>query len=442
MSTTEDDYAPIPVPGQEPSLPANETAGAAGAGPPPPVPVKDPDQSVGSVPSSSSEKAQIAKKQAPSTLPGLGGGSDLVDYLTLARELGASDLHVVVGAPPLVRVEGLLKSLGERELTAEETKELIFAGLREPQRAKLETEWELDYALQIDGAGRFRCNAHFAKGAVEAAFRHIPDAIPELESLGHSKEIGNFCDLRQGLLLVTGITGSGKTTTLAALTKRILENRVGVVITIEDPIEFVFEHGPSTLVKQRQIGTDSHDFPAALRSAMRQDPDVIIVSELRDLDTIQTAITAAETGHLVIGTLHTMDAPKTVDRIIDAFPGDRQAMIAAQLANSLVGVVSQRLLLRKGGGGRVLATELMKVNSGMATCIRDQKLQQMVGLIEVGAHEGMHTFDADLTRLVKDGYLSVEEALPHTRNPEGQRADWAKQFAMTDMKQGFFNKKK
>ena len=440
MSAPDDDYAPIPVSGQEEADPCAASSPESEDNPLPPPVATESMQGLADAPPAA-VPAEPVPSAPPAILPGLGGGSDLVDYLTMTKELGASDLHLVVGSPPLVRVQGLLKPLGEKVLDAEMTRDLVFAGLRETQRSKLETNWELDYAMQVDGVGRFRSNAHFAMGNVEAAFRHIPEMIPEVESLGHSAEIANFCDRRQGLLLVTGITGSGKTTTLAALTKRILENRVGVVVTIEDPIEFVFEHGPRTLVKQRQVGSDSHGFPQALRSAMRQDPDVIVVSELRDLDTIQTAITAAETGHLVIGTLHTMDAPKTIDRIIDAFPGDRQAMIATQLANALVGVVSQRLLLRKDGGGRVLATELMKVNSGVATCIRERKLHQLIGLIEIGANEGMHTFDADLGRLVRDGYLSMEDALPYARQPESQRAVWARDIAIADTKSGLFKKK-
>ena len=341
---------------------------------------------------------------------------DLVDYLSQTRELGGSDLHITVGAPPLARVHGQLMHLHETPLEAEITREIIFAALKETQRAKLESEWELDFALQVENIGRFRGNAHYAQGNVEAAFRHIPDEIPDLENLGHSPILQKLCNIPQGLLLVTGITGSGKSTTLAAMAQRILQTRSAVIVTIEDPIEFVFNHAVG-MVKQREVGSDTHAFHEALRRSMRQDPDVIIVSEMRDLETIQTAITAAETGHLVISTLHTMDAPNTIDRLIDVFPGDQQQQIATQLANCLIGVISQRLLKREGDvPGRVMASELMLLNQGIKTCIRERKLEQILGLLEIGAAEGMHTMDHSLSELASAGLISLQDALTYARD--------------------------
>ena len=248
---------------------------------------------------------------------------DIVDYLSQARELGASDVHLCVGAPAAARVDGILQALNDYDLDAEITKDLILSALTETQRAKLEEELQLDFALNIENVGRFRVNAHYARGNLEVALRYVPTDIPELEDLGHGKAVADLCNTRSGLILVTGVTGSGKSTTLASMIKRIASQRSAIIVTIEDPIEFEFEHAYG-IIKQRQIGTDATDFPSALRAAMRQDPDVIVVSEMRDLATVQTALTAAETGHLVIATLHTIDAPGAIHRMIDVFPANQQ----------------------------------------------------------------------------------------------------------------------
>ena len=250
----------------------------------------------------------------------------IVDFLTETRNRGGSDLHITAGAPPASRVNGELQALTDTDLTADESKELVLGVLTESQRAILEEELELDFSIEIKDVGRFRSNAHYASGSVEGAFRYIPTEVPTLEQLGHSPNVADLCNLRQGLILVTGVTGSGKTTTIAAMIQRILNERSCMVVTIEDPIEYVFDHAYG-LVKQREVGPDTHSFANALRSALRQDPDIIVVSELRDLETIRTAITAAETGHLVISTLHTMDAPKSLDRMIDVFPAEQQEMV-------------------------------------------------------------------------------------------------------------------
>lgn len=342
---------------------------------------------------------------------------DIVDYLSATREKGGSDLHLAVGAPPAARVNGDLVPLEDRELDPASCREMLLGVLTEAQRAKLEKDWELDFALNVEGTGRFRANAHFCRGNVEAAFRYIPAEIPELLSLGHGPTVEKFCRARQGLVLVTGVTGMGKTTTLAAMTRRISEERSCVVVTIEDPIEYVFDHRYG-LVKQREVGQDTHSFASALRSAMRQDPDVIVVSEMRDLQTISAAITAAETGHLVIATLHTMDAPKAFDRIIDVFPHEQQAQIITQLANVLVGVVTQRLLPRIDGPGRVMASDVLVSTPAIQSVIRDRRTEQISGLMQIGTNVGMHTLDDSLAHLLVHGHISLEEALANARDKE------------------------
>jgi twitching motility protein PilT len=339
---------------------------------------------------------------------------DITEYLRAAVARGGSDLHLSTWAPACVRINGIIHPLEDTLLDPDSVRNLILDTLTEAQRSTLEQDWELDYALQVDGVGRFRGNVHMARGNVEAAFRFITQDIPELETLGHHDIVRDFCTIRSGLILVTGITGSGKSTTLASMVKRISQTRSGVVITLEDPIEFVYQHG-SCLIKQREVGGDTKSFPRALRQALRQDPDVIVVSELRDLDTIRIALTAAETGHLVLATLHTPDAPQTVDRLVDVFPSDQQPQIIAQLASSLQGIVCQRLMSRADGQGRVLATEVMVPGHGVRNCIRERKLEQIVGLMEIGYRDGNRTIDQSIATLLEAGIITREEAVFHCR---------------------------
>src|SRR5436853_5320906 len=315
---------------------------------------------------------------------------DLIDFLALAAERGASDLHLTVGAPPMLRVAGVIQPLTEEPLSAEDTRRLVIDTLKEGQRAKLENEWQLDFALQVHDVGRFRGNACYVSGAIEANFRRIPSEIPDLTSLGHSPVVDRWCDASAGLVLVTGASGEGKSTTLASMAQTIARRRSVNIVSIEDPIEFVHSQGRS-LVNQREVGSDVQSFASALTNALRQDADVILVGELRDLDTIQTTLTAAETGHLVIGTMHTNDAPTAIGRILDVFPKEGQQFVSAQLAWSLLGVVCQYLLPRSGQVGLVLATELLTVNSGIEACIRAGRLSQIPGLLEIGSGAGMHT---------------------------------------------------
>lgn len=340
---------------------------------------------------------------------------DLVQLLTSVVNQGASDLHLTADAPPLVRLNGDLTPLNGTPMGLDACRNMILGVLTESQRSRLEHEWELDFALQVEGVGRFRGNAHYCRGALEAAFRHIPYQIPELAELGHSAAVHQICELQRGLVLVTGITGSGKSTTLAAMVKHISERLAGVIITIEDPIEFVFSNARG-IIKQREVGNDTRSFAEALRHALRQDPDVILVGELRDTETISAAITAAETGHLVLGTLHTIDAPKAIDRIVDAFSPEQQPQIIAQLANALAAIVSQRLLPSESGGKRVLATEVLVANTAVRATIRERRWEQIVGLIEIGAKDGMRTFDESLSELYLGRQISKEEAIANARD--------------------------
>jgi len=340
---------------------------------------------------------------------------DIVDLLTATRNAGGSDLHLAVGAPPAARVDGVLKPLLESDLTAEDTKALIYGTLTDTQRSRFEQEWDIDFAVQVTDVGRFRANAHLCRGAVEAAFRFIPQEVPGLLSLGHGDAVLDLCNARAGIILVTGPAGMGKTTTLAAMAERILSQRSCVLVSIEDPIEYVFTHRYG-IAKQRQVGDDAKSFATALRAALRQDPDVILVSEMRDPETIATALTAAETGHLVISTLHSLDASKAIDRLIDAFPGDQQNQIRSQVAGVLVGIIAQRLLVRSDAPGRVLASEVLKANSAVRAVIREGRAEQLPGLIQIGASDGMHTMDDSLAHLLCHGHIAFDEALNNARD--------------------------
>ena len=341
---------------------------------------------------------------------------DIIQFLALTVERGGSDLHLCAGSQPMMRLHGDLVPLSEMILDADVCRELIYSIFTENQRTRFEETLELDFALMVGHLGRFRSNAHYSRGAVEATFRHIPDQIPSIDNLGLPPIVKQLCLLEQGLVLVTGITGSGKTTTLAAMVDEINARRSAVIISIEDPIEYIFTHKLSR-VKQREIGADTKSFAIALRHALRQDPDVILISEMRDLETISAAVTAAETGHLVLATLHTIDAPTAIDRIVDAFPPDQQGQILAQLANSLQAIVAQRLLTKADGTGRVLCCEVMVMNDGVRSCLRDRRFQQIISMIELGARDGMMTFDESVSALYAQGIITRDEALLNARDP-------------------------
>jgi twitching motility protein PilT len=362
---------------------------------------------------------------------------DLIDFLVIAAQQSASDLHLTAGAPPMIRVAGVMKPISEDAeiLSPEDTRRLVIESLKEGQRTKLENEWQLDFALQVGDLGRYRGNACYVSGAIEANFRHIASEVGDLTSLGHSPVVDRWCDETRGLLLVTGASGEGKSTTLASMAQTIARRRSVNIISIEDPIEFVHSQGQS-IVNQREIGSDARDFASALKNALRQDADVILVGEMRDTDTMQTAITAAETGHLVIGTMHTNDAPTAIGRIIDAFPKEGQQFVAAQLAWSLLGVVCQYLLPQSNQTGLVLATELMVVNSGIEACIRDRRLSQIPGLIQIGHPDGMHTVDDSLVELLIADRINLMDAMSHARDPNFVKEEFQK--ALKSQRKGWF----
>ena len=342
---------------------------------------------------------------------------DLIEYLYMVIERGGSDMHLSAHSPVMGRFDGVLKPVTDEILDVSDLRELILGVLKENQRAKLEQDWELDFAIQVENLGRFRGNACYVLGRIEASFRYIPAVIPELRDLGHGPTVQGFTQLRDGLVLVTGTSNCGKTTTLASMTQHIARTRNANVVSIEDPIEYVFNHERS-LVRQRQVGADTRSFAAAIKSALRQDADVIVISELRDLETIRTALTASETGHLVISTLHTQDATGTILRILDAFPEEQQDFVASQLAGSLRGVICQSLLSREDEPGRVMASEVIVGNSGIASCIRSRRLSQLDNLVQIGGTDGMHTMDDSLMHLANYGFISLEDAVIRAKDED------------------------
>lgn len=339
---------------------------------------------------------------------------DLMEQLV---EMGGSDLHLSAGLPPYFRISGKLTPIGDEPLTSEQCQRLIFSMLNNTQRKTLEQEWELDCSYGVRGLARFRVNVYKDRGTYAACLRALSSKIPNFEKLGLPDVVREMAEKPRGLILVTGPTGSGKTTTLAAMIDLINRTRAEHVLTVEDPIEFVYEPIKS-LIHQRQLGEDTKSFSNALRAALREDPDIILVGEMRDLETISLAITAAETGHLVFGTLHTSSAAQTVDRVIDVFPADKQTQVRVQLSNSLVAVFSQTLIPKKnpkpGEFGRVMAQEIMVVTPAIANLIREGKTSQIYSAIQTGGNLGMQTLERVLADLYKSGQISFEAAMSKT----------------------------
>jgi twitching motility protein PilT len=344
-------------------------------------------------------------------------GIDLDDVLVRLVEAGGSDLHLTAGAPPAMRVRGALLRLEEYGvLTPVELQKMIYGILTQRQREAFEKELELDLSYTVPGRSRFRVNVFRQRDAIGAVMRVIPFEIKALEELGVPPSVAHFAALPRGFVLVTGPTGSGKSTTLASLIDLVNRDRAGHIMTVEDPIEFLHPH-KRCIVNQRERGTDTYSFAAALKHALRQDPDVILVGEMRDLETIQVALTAAETGHLVLGTLHTQDAPQSVDRIIDVFPPAQQEQIRVMLAGTLQAVLCQQLLATADGKGRAVACEVMVATSAIRNLIREGKTHQMYSAIQAGSKYGMVTMDQSLADLVKAGRVTYEVALERANNP-------------------------
>ena len=347
---------------------------------------------------------------------------ELVDILKTAVQMGASDLHIAPGRPPMARVKGEMLPLpGAAAVSDEESRRLTYSILYEEQRARFEADMELDCSLQVPNVSRFRVNVYQQRKGVGCVLRVIPSHIPTPQEIGLMPSVVKLADLPRGLVLVTGPTGSGKSTTLAAIVETINANRRRTILTIEDPIEFVYEDKQS-LILQREVGQSTKSFSEGLRHALRQNPDVILIGEMRDLETIQLAITAAETGHLCFGTLHTQDAPTSVDRIIDVFPPSQQQQVRVQVSTVLQAVVSQVLLPRKDGQGRAASREVMVGTPAVGNIIREGKTHMLYGAIEAGAKFGMITMDQHLAFLVKSNIVSLEDALSKSRDAEGLKA--------------------
>ena len=346
---------------------------------------------------------------------------DLAELLKHAVENGASDLHLTASRPAMVRINGRLVPSGfETELGPDDTKALIYSILTDDQKAKFEEDHELDFSIGIPGISRFRVNVFMQRGCVSGVFRTIGENIPSCQELGLSETIQQLALLPRGLVCVTGPTGCGKSTTLAAMINLVNQEKDGHIITIEDPIEFLHPHIRST-INQRELGSDTYSYPRALKAVLREDPNVILVGEMRDLETIAAALTLAETGHLVLSTLHTQDAAQTVDRIIDVFPPYQQEQIRVMLAATLKGVVSQVLLPRADGQGRVAAREILVVTPAISALIRDGKTHQIYSAIQTGASYGMCTMEKSLADLYEAGLVSADDALSKSNHPQELR---------------------
>lgn len=342
------------------------------------------------------------------------------DLLKELVEKKGSDLHISNALPPVARIDGKLVRLDYDPLTPEGVEALLFPMMSNEQRRRLEQEWELDFSYGVEGIGRFRVNFYKDKGCYAAAFRTIATKVPQLEELGMPPIVTTIADKPRGLVLVTGPTGSGKSTTLAAMVDYINRTRAEHILTIEDPVEFVHTSKVS-IIHQRELGMDTRSFANALKSALREDPDIILVGEMRDHETIALALTAAETGHLVFGTLHTSSASQTIDRIIDVFPEGQQQQIRVQLANSLVAVFAQTLLPKRqpdgSRKGRVMAQEIMVVTPAIANLIRESKAAQIYSTIQTSSGAGMQTLESSLAELFKKGLVTIEDALSKSSKP-------------------------
>lgn len=333
----------------------------------------------------------------------------LDELLAMAAERQASDLHVTTNLPPMLRIDGHLRPLNFDRLEPTECQRLIYSILTDHQISEFERKHELDFSHGIAKVGRFRVNVYMQRGSVGGAFRLIPRQIPTFDQLGLPAVAKRLAARTSGLILVTGPTGSGKSTTLAAILDHINQTRDCHVITIEDPIEYLHRH-QRAMINQRELGSDTYDWAAALRSALREDPDVVLIGEMRDLETIDSALKIAETGHLVLGTLHTRNAPQSIDRIIDVFPPHQQEQIRVLLASSLEAVIAQQLLPKISGVGRTAAVEVMIVTAGIRNLIREGKTHQIYSMIETGGENGMQSMDRAIAQLVRSGVVAENEA--------------------------------
>ena len=347
----------------------------------------------------------------------MGNPMDITELLAFSAKQGASDLHLSAGLPPMIRVDGDVRRINVPALEHKQVHALIYDIMNDRQRKDYEEFLETDFSFEVPGVARFRVNAFNQNRGAGAVFRTIPSKVLTMEDMGMSDVFKKISDVPRGLVLVTGPTGSGKSTTLAAMIDYLNTTKYQHILTIEDPIEFVHE-SKKCLVNQREVHRDTHGFAEALRSALREDPDIILVGEMRDLETIRLALTAAETGHLVFGTLHTTSAAKTIDRVVDVFPGEEKAMVRSMLSESLQAVISQTLL-KKIGGGRVAAHEIMIGTPAIRNLIREDKVAQMYSAIQTGGNIGMQTLDMCLKNLVSRGLVTREAAREKAKAAEG-----------------------
>jgi twitching motility protein PilT len=365
------------------------------------------------LPPAPSAKTVDSAAGAPNGLPPL---TDMHQLFHLAFERRASDIHLTEHAPPMLRIDGSLEPTALAPLTRAETKRLIYSVLTDRQKAQFERDLELDMSIEVHSLGRFRVNVHMQRGSIEAAFRLVPSRIPALPELGLPPVVSELARKPNGLVLVTGPTGVGKTTTMAAMVDLINHERRHHIVVIEDPIEYV-HHNYLSIIKQREVYSDTKSFANALVRALRQDPNVIVVGEMRDLETISTTLTAAETGHLVLATLHTPDAAQTIDRILDVFPPNRQDEVKIQFADCLQGVVSQQLLPRSDAQGRVLAYEIMVATPAVRNLIRQHETEQILTTLQTGAQYGMCTMDSCIKSFYDRKIISYETAISRMKNP-------------------------
>ncbi len=392
--------APATSPGGAPA-PRNDTGPIM---PGPPTPTQQPSDVPGINSPAKQQRVGMAQEAQP-------GDLDVANALRAMLRTGASDLHLTTGAPPMVRLDGQLAALpGFEVLKPDSLQRSLYSMLTQKQREKFEEDFELDFSHALVGEARFRVNIYRQRDSLGAAFRVIPYEIKPLEALGIPPSVSAFAALPRGLVLVTGPTGSGKSTTLASLVDLANRSRSAHIMTVEDPIEFLHRHKRS-LVNQREVGSDTHSFQAALRHVLRQDPDIILIGEMRDLETIQVALTAAETGHLVFATLHTQDSAQTIDRIIDVFPSGQQGQIRTQLATAVQGIVCQTLMRRADGPGRAAAVEVLIATPAIRNLIREGKSHQIYTALQAGASLGMQTMDQHLAELVKNGTVAYEAAV-------------------------------
>lgn len=342
---------------------------------------------------------------------------NIIELVNIATEKKASDIHITVGIPPILRIDGQLIYFNEEKLKPDDTKTLVYETLNEDLIKELEEKGEVDTSFSSPGIGRYRVNAYKQRGSYGMALRIIPLEIPSVDDLGLPVVVKDLARLPRGLILVTGPTGSGKSTTLATMINQINNERRCHILTLEDPIEYLHRHNQS-IVNQREIGTDSKSFANGLRAALRQDPDVILVGEMRDLETISIALTAAETGHLVLSTLHTNGAAKTIDRIIDVFPPHQQQQVRVQFSSAIQAIISQQLLPKADESGRVAAFEVMVATTAIRNLIREDKIHQIDTAIQTGAKYQMQTMDASLLELYRKGLISKDTALTQAINQE------------------------